>query len=114
MKTVDTYYARIYVGMREEYSDKVHNIEEVYELCQDYCNSIGLCVTVTPTKFIYKNGEEDGVIIGLINYPRFPAMNEEIQNTAYDIAIKFLKSFNQLKVSVEFPEKTCMVERESA
>jgi ferredoxin len=82
MKTVDTFYANIYVGMREEYSDKIHNIEDAYKICQDYCDTVGLCVTVTPTKYIYKNGEEDGIIIGLINYPRFPSTPFDIETTA--------------------------------
>lgn len=112
MKIVDTFYAKIYVGMREEYVGKTHNIKEVYKLCQEYCNNVGLCVTVTPTKFIYKNGNEDGVVIGLINYPRFPAHSEEIENTAIDIAQKFLKAFNQLKISIETAEKTFMIEKE--
>lgn len=36
------------------------------------CASGGLCVSVTETTFIYKGGEEAGVRVGLINYPRFP------------------------------------------
>lgn len=112
MKTVDTYYAKIYVGLREEYSDKIHKIEEAYGLCQEYCDSVGLCVTVTPTKYIYKNGEEDGIIIGLINYPRFPSTPFGIETTSLEIANKFLVAFNQLKVSVETQETTYMIERQ--
>jgi hypothetical protein len=110
MKTVNTYYAKIYVGMREGYSDKIHRIEEAYSLLQEYCDTVGLCVTVTPTKYIYKNGEEDGIIIGLINYPRFPSTPYDIEIKAFEIANKFLRAFNQLKVSVEMPETTYMVE----
>lgn len=112
MKTVDTYCAKIYVGFREEYSDKIHNIKEAYELLQEYCDYVGLCVTVTPTKYIYKNGEEDGIIVGLINYPRFPTTPYDIDTTALDIANKFLNVFNQLRVSIETPETTYMIERQ--
>lgn len=98
--------------MREEYSDKIHNIDEAYKICQGYCDIVGLCVTVTPTKYIYKNGEEDGIIIGLINYPRFPSTPYDIETTALEIASKFLITFNQLKVSIETPETTYMIERQ--
>lgn len=41
-----------------------------YTLC-------GLCVTVTPTTFIFTGGEESGAAVGLINYPRFSSENSE-------------------------------------
>lgn len=48
-------------------------------ICRDFCDDeakqfgSGLCVTVTPTTYVYTGGEEDGIVVGLINYPRFPA-----------------------------------------
>lgn len=46
----------------------------------------GLCVTITATLFIYTGGEEFGVEIGLINYPRFEDSEENILKTAIDLA----------------------------
>lgn len=85
---VQSFVATIYVGLREQYSSTINPIESVQELLQSYMNSVGLCVTLTATQFIYKNGNEPGVIIGLINYPRFPASGEEIKTHA--LAIKEL------------------------
>lgn len=59
----DTYWVKIYI------SGPTDVIEQV---CRGYCKQVGLCVTVTPTKFIYTGGEETGVEVGLVNYPRFP------------------------------------------
>lgn len=54
-------------------------------MCPSQFNS-GLCVTVTPTSFIYTGGEEYGVRIGLTNYPRFPATEEKLTNIARSLA----------------------------
>jgi MinD superfamily P-loop ATPase len=57
MKIKRTFFAKICVGFREGYTQKVHSLEEVYTICSEYCNKIGLCVSVTPTQFIYSRGE---------------------------------------------------------
>lgn len=46
--------------------------ETIKQACREFVYKEGLCVTVTPTTYIYTAGEEEGVIIGLINYPKFP------------------------------------------
>lgn len=46
------------------------DFDEARDLCRAFCDEEGLCVTVTPTTYVYTGGEEDGVIVGLINYPR--------------------------------------------
>lgn len=112
MKQIKIFEAKIAIGFREEYTDVFHNIEEVYDVCQRYCDKVGLCVTVTPTRFIYKDGFEDGCFIGLINYPRFPSTEEIVKNHAQIIAEYLLKAFNQLKVSIICSDETYMIERE--
>jgi hypothetical protein len=42
------------------------------------CFAEGLCVTLTPTRFIYTAGAEEGVSVGLVNYPPVP---EDIEGT---------------------------------
>ncbi|ARB06063.1 hypothetical protein FDH38_gp009 [Dinoroseobacter phage vB_DshS-R5C] len=39
---------------------------------QKYCDEVGLCVTVTSTRFVFTGGYEMGYRVGLRNYPRFP------------------------------------------
>lgn len=110
IKEVQTYQAIISLGFKEHYSEKCHNLEEVIEICQEYCDNIGLCVTVTPTNFIYTNGGENGCLIGLINYPRFPSTPEEIFNKAFNLAGILKEKFNQFKVSIICSDKTVMLE----
>lgn len=110
IKEVSTYQATISLGLREQYTDKHHTVDEVIEICQDYCDRIGLCVTVTPTYFIYTEGREDGCFIGLINYPRFPSSPEDVYKKAYNLACILKERFNQLKVSIICSDKTYMIE----
>ncbi len=110
IKEVKTYTATISVGFREQYTEIYHTINEVKEICQDYCNVIGLCVSITPTYFVYKNGSEDGCFIGLINYARFPSSIEDILDKAINLAKILKDKFNQLRVSIICRDKTYMIE----
>lgn len=62
------------------------SLETIKNTCRQYCLKIGLCVTITETLFIYTGGEEYGVEIGLINYPRFPETPESILSKAQELA----------------------------
>lgn len=108
-KTVQTYEAKIYVGLYCRKTLHTHNANEAFRLCQDYCDKVGLCVTFTPTNFIYKGGNEAGCIVGLINYPRFPATKAKIRKTALELAGILLKAMEQQRVSVVFSDRTVML-----
>ena len=47
------------------------------EVCRDYYSSLGGCVTVTPTTYVYTGGAEAGFIVGFINYPPYPDGQED-------------------------------------
>lgn len=61
------------------------SIDVIKQTCRKYCLDVGLCVTVTPTLFIYTGGEEFGVCIGLLNYPRFPKDKKQILIQAIEL-----------------------------
>ena len=112
MKKLQTYVANIYLGLQEGYTpDKIHTIGEVIRICQVHCDVGGLCVTVTPTTFIYKGGRECGAIIGAINYPRFPVSIEEVKGKAVILARLLMKEFNQERCSVVCTDETIMLEK---
>jgi hypothetical protein len=75
-------------------------------VCGDYCDEIGLCVTVTSTTYVYTGGAEEGVIIGLINYPRFPATPKQIEEKAIELGWWLLEGLGQESFSVQTPETT--------
>jgi hypothetical protein len=107
---VPTFKADIYAGLREGYDGPTHSLAEVWKICRDYCDYEGLCVTVDPTHFYYTNGNEPGVKVGLINYPRFPSTFEEVENKALEIALLLKRALNQNRVSIVMTDKTIMLE----
>lgn len=112
-----TFVAKIALGFREGYGERVHRIEEVYEILHEYCDTVGLCVTVTPTRFIYsrslsiKDGYEDGCFIELINYPRFPSSKFDIVAQAIAITKIFLIKFKQERISIITSDQTYLVSK---
>jgi hypothetical protein len=114
MKKVDTFTADIYLGFRHGYSDRFSSVDEVRAWVQNYCNEQKIGVTFTPTEFIYTDGNESGVIIGLINYPRFPKAKETIKYMAMIIAQSLMRLCHQERVSVVFSDETVMFEKEDS
>lgn len=110
MKSVETITAKIYLGLREGHTDKIHNLNEVKKILQDYVDKVGLCVTINPTTFIYTDGKEEGVIIGLINYPGFPTTKKKLEKTAEEIAFLCKEKYKQNRVSIEYQDRTLMLE----
>lgn len=46
----------------------------------------GCCVTIHPQTFVYTAGVEEGFVIGLRNYPRFPSNDEALVDRAMSLA----------------------------
>ena len=82
------------------------DIDHAMHHCRAYCDDVGFCVTVTPTDYIYRDGQEDGFIVGLINYPRFPATPEQIFKIANEIADKLRRHLYQDSYSIQTPTET--------
>lgn len=73
-------------------------------ICREFCDAEGLCVTVTPTTYVYTGGQEDGVIVGLINYPRFPKTPGAIYATANELAERLCQMLGQQSFTVQTPD----------
>ena len=112
MKKNETFTASIYVGLRQGYVGGLTSFEVVRQWLQNYCNEVKLGLTFTQTEFIYVDGGEPGVIIGLINYPRFPSSEEEIKEKALAIAKGLMELCQQERVSVVFSDETVMLEKQ--
>lgn len=76
-KTVPAYKVEIFIG---------GDLTVAKDICLNYCTKIGLCVTIEPTTFVYRNGSCEGVRIGLINYARFPSDETQIWDKAIVLA----------------------------
>ncbi len=85
-KQAPTHVLRLYLSGPIEIAKQVIRAE---------CLREGLCVTVEPTTFIYTGGEELGYVVGLVNYPRFPAGLPELRARARDLLDKLLDATHQ-------------------
>jgi len=103
---------QIYVGLRDVMTGVNHSISSVYNICQKYVDSIGWSVTVTPTNFLYKNGREEGAIIGIINYPRFPLTTNDIKERVEILAVNLLRDLQQLRLTIVDNSVSLMLENE--
>lgn len=108
-KTQKTWQAQIYCGRERGRTGELISIDKIYQTCQEYVDKIGWCVTVTPTMFIYRNGHEPGVIIGVAQYPRFPLPEEVLRARTLELARKLLSELQQHRVSVCFPDETVLI-----
>lgn len=95
--TADTFWVRIYAS---------GPIEVAKQVCREYCLDVGLCVTVEPTLFVYTGGEESGFVIGLINYPKFPAHPDQIMSKARALAFEILNRTAQHSTLIMNPKET--------
>ena len=77
------------------------DISRAVEICRAYCDRVGLCVTVTPTTYVYTGGQEAGFIVGLINYARFPSSKCEIDNRAIELASELRIALKQQSFTIQ-------------
>ena len=99
-KESNTYRVKIYLS---------GSIDMAKQIIRKYCLDVGLCVTIEPTTYIYAGGEEDGYVVGLINYPRFPADVIEIHSKAFALAHELLEGTYQHSVLIMTPQETTWI-----
>jgi hypothetical protein len=87
------------------------NYDDARRICREFCMEVGECVTVTPTTYIYTGGEEAGVLVRFINYPRFPREAPQIMATAAELAERLMFGLSQHSYTLENPTGTQWVSR---
>ena len=101
----DTFYCNIFIA---------GDLAIIKQICREHCMKIGLCVTITPTTYIYTGGEENGAIVGLINYPKFPEDAHHIILKATTLGRLLMERCFQLSFSITMPGKTIRYSRNPA
>jgi hypothetical protein len=96
MKMCETFEVKIYIA---------GDLSRIKDICQRYC-ATGFCVSVTPTTYVYTGGREEGAIIGLISYARFPESSSKIVDRAHDLAEMLLNKLGQRSCSIVMPDDT--------
>lgn len=61
------------------------DVEHAKQIVRRFCMDRPCCVTVTPTVYIYRGGEEAGFVVAFRNYPRFPTDHYTIRQAAADL-----------------------------
>lgn len=82
------------------------DVEQAKQVCREFCFNAGLCVTVEPVSYIFTGGEEAGVRVGLINYPRFPSSFEDLSAKANGLAALLMERLFQQSYSIVGPSST--------
>lgn len=75
--TESSYWVKIYLS---------GPINEAKQIIRKHAKEVGMCVTIEPTTYIYTGGEEEGYVVGFINYPRFLTPESEIWDRAVELA----------------------------
>lgn len=87
------------------------DLDTARNICREWCFREGACVTVEPTSYIYTGGEETGVRVGFINYPRFPKEEQELMNRACRLGIDLMHALHQHSFSIVGPTETVWYSR---
>ena len=90
------------------------DLQQAKQVCREWCLEVGACVTVEPVDYVYTGGEEAGVRIGFINYPRFPSNQFEIVDKANRLADLLMNRLCQHSYSIVGPSHTTWVSRRPA
>lgn len=83
------------------------------EALRTHCDEIGDCWAVEPVDFIYTGGQEAGVRLTRINYPRFPRSPEELQELAEKVVEWMLLQLHQRSCTVVGPLRSTWMSRKS-
>lgn len=76
------------------------------EHMEQHVQEFPYCVTITPTTYVHTSGTDAGIIVGLINYPRFPAKPEAIWAKAEQIAAFLCEKLGQQSYTIQAADKT--------
>jgi hypothetical protein len=82
------------------------DFEVAKNICRKYCNDIPFCVNISKVDYIYTGGEEQGIRVGLINYPRFPMTKDTLKQHAHDIANTLMLGLYQHSYTIVGPDNT--------
>ena len=80
--------------------------EQAKTAMREFCDRIGFCVSVTQSCYIYAGGQEDGVVVGFINYPRFPLGPEALEQKAIAVGLFLLDRLGQDSFTIERSSET--------
>lgn len=97
-----SWWAHIYVG---------GDMRESETVCRGLCFPSGLCVTVEKVKYVFAGGTEEGVRIGMIQYPPFHEPEEELFNKAIKVGKAVAEANSQWSFTIVTNNKNIFLTR---
>lgn len=97
MRTLPTYSIQIYLS---------GPIEVAKQAIREHVFRFPCCMTISPTTYIYTGGEESGYVVGILNYPLYPAAPNELNVRAEVVAEHLLAKTFQRSALIVTPEYT--------
>ncbi len=89
------YTYRIWIA--GDYRDAIRTVRR---FCEE-----GACFSVQATDYVYTGGMESGVCVTRINYPRFPATREQIEEQVFRLAELLRNELFQDSFTIEGPDE---------
>ncbi|RKZ80718.1 MAG: hypothetical protein DRQ35_01725 [Gammaproteobacteria bacterium] len=102
IKIEDTY--RIAIHMAGDFAT-------AKSLCKKFAWDSPTCVTVKPQTFIYTGGLEEGVEIGLVNYPRFPKTEDQLVGIAKRLTEMLIEEMHETSALIVTDQQTFWLSR---
>jgi hypothetical protein len=84
-------------------------IEVAKQVIREHALAHPICVTIEPTTFIYTGGEEQGYVVGLLNYPRFPSTPNDLNVRAETLAKLLIERTYQHSAMIVTPTETTWI-----
>ena len=84
-KTCKTHVIKIYIA---------GDVNLARQVLQEYVMR-GACVSISEEEYIYTMGNEAGIVVNLINYPRFPKEPHVLLNQAIELAELLIVKLHQ-------------------
>ena len=92
VQTAPSFFANIWIA---------GDLEAIRTTCRQFCFNNPLCVSITPTEYIYTGAAETGACVRLINYPRFPTKPSEVMKLARSLAVQLMQDCSQRSATIE-------------
>ncbi len=86
-------------------------IAEIERACAEFCTERGFCVAIEPVRYVYTGGREDGAVVTVLNYPRFPKSAGQVCSAAGELALFLIECVYQGSATVEGPRHSTFFSR---
>lgn len=107
MRTFDTYWVKIYIGLQSKFKAGILYEKEFAEsICAAFCDAYNIRVIVTIAECIGIQRKELGVIVELINFLAQPI---ELEQDALKLAAILMEKLEQNSVMIMTPNKTTIL-----